>query len=213
MKYKLYISNTKFESKRKPKCETLTKPFKFNIQALRAFDKSVIGLISRTEGAWCAGGAALALYINKPHQINDWDVFVENLKIAHGFEASLLDLGFASPPANMRAGKYLRNFTKKDCKVQVIVKTEIEGISFINDIFDDFDISVCQVAFNDLNDFYITKKAACNIRDKKFELLLKSTLTEERIEKYKEKGFSFDESTYETAAEGSRLYDKDSKNL
>jgi hypothetical protein len=192
---------------KKPRSETTLakRPFVFNTYTLPSWDKQVFNVIIKTNGAWCAGGAALALYTNKPEQINDWDVFVESTKVKRNVECELHALGFHSA----RAEGFLTEWEKSasnPCRVQVIEKYGLSGKDFINQIFESFDISVCKVGFHDAESFYIDENVVNDIENKIFRLHMETLKTNVRINKYKNKGYVFDEDSRMTAKKGKILY-------
>lgn len=198
--------------------EIIMYPFSFNIQTLSSWDKGILNLVANTKGLWCAGGAPLALYRCKPNQINDWDLFVESESIRAKTEAMLERMGFErlhngipNPKHTNFLSEWEKGVQPNSRKVQIISKHSKNNYQFaenefISSVLRNFDISVCQVGFKDLNEFYITAAATEDIKNNRFRLLLFSHNTEERIAKYKAKGFIFDESSRDTAKEAEPTY-------
>lgn len=185
--------------------------FSFNRYNLSSWDKMIVDMISNTKGVWCAGGAPLAMYMNRPNQINDWDIFVEDKPTYFTVQRKLLNMDFHT----LRREGFLDEWEKGDGlnsrKVQLITKhmeqpTNFIQNEFITRVLADFDISVCQVGFKDLSSIFITQDAIDDINKKSFRLFKVSHKTEERILKYKNKGFDFDESSRDSAIISESLY-------
>lgn len=186
------------------------RPFNFNIHILCSWDRWVIDTISRTYGAWCVGGAPLALYINKPNQVNDWDIFVENSLVKDTIEYELQKFGFQLINTDGYLAQWDKGITNP-CKVQVITKYSINNHDFvdkefINRVFEGFDISICRVGFYNTNNFYIVNDAIDDISKGVFNLRFHTSKTEMRIKKYKNKGFIFNESSFKTAKKAEATY-------
>jgi len=190
--------------------KVITVPFRFNTQLLNSWDKRVLEIISKTKGAWCAGGAPLALYTNRVNQIKDWDIFVEDRSAWNIITDALEDFDFKK----INESGYLSEWAKGEnnsCIVQLISKhldgTQYTGNSFIEAVFSGFDLSVCQIGFKDTNEFFLSNKAESDIVDKKFRVFLLTNKTDERIKRYEDKGYTLDKASLKNALKSSPLYE------
>ena len=188
--------------------DILKVPFRFNTYTLSSWDRSIIDLISKIDGLWCAGGASLAMYINNIRHLNDWDLFAENNNVINDVEGELSNLGFNNVKVEGFLSEWVKGEGSGACNVQIISKhlSCFKNQQFLQTVFDDFDISVCKVGFCDDSFFYLSKDAYLDIKNYTFNVSIISGKTNNRIEKYKNKGFVFNEKSLQSAVKKKATY-------
>lgn len=172
-----------FPPKKKPHTEIVKVPFKFNRFLLTAFDKKVLEIVQSTKGCWLAGGSALAMYVNKPEHITDWDIYYKDTAVCDILEKAFQQEGFVFKGEN----RPVKNYAKDSVKVQVINSNsrELEQNFFMN-----FDLTICCIAVCE-NDFVMTKEAQRDINNKEINMVYinNEPNSKIRVEKYEKRGF------------------------
>jgi len=156
---------------------------KFSLHHLRTFDKELLRSITYIKGIYIAGGAALAMFDNKPKNIVDWDIYTENWSGLMEVQETLNRLGFKALPNKVDD---IMNFDKKGTKVQVISKfmAPMEGL------FNYFDLSICCVGYKE-DKFYVSRNVHRDIRKKKFNFISTTSpkTVKKRVKKYINRGY------------------------
>lgn len=155
-----------------------------SIYALPAPDGIVLSTAQMLPGCCIAGGAALAMFTGEINKIKDWDLFFTSKQALLEAQETFEGKGFR----RMEGGSTLaRTYTKYPVVVQLVKR---RYYSTIDEIFADFDLSVCCVAICG-QDICYTCISAKHIKSRKYDLVRAedASLCLQRVARYGEKGF------------------------
>lgn len=155
-----------------------------SIYSLPPADGIVLSVAQSMPGCCVAGGAALAIFGSEMDRIKDWDLFFTG---APEFEAARRELearGFVMTGSSRFSLTYVRRPTAVQLVRRKFYRT-------IDDIFADFDFSVCCVAVND-QDILWARGVEQHIRERKYDYIHteNAAVCLRRIARYGQKGFS-----------------------
>lgn len=157
-------------------------------------------LIRQDDSIVLSGGAVLRLLLGKPNKgvwQGDWDFFTTKdtfiKKVVPYFNNYL---GLTPQNAHYLAQKkskyeiYSGIIESESCHVMVLKDELPPNNTMLNLATYDFDITICQVAYN-MQGLFIGTKALNDIMASRFRKI-QSHISQERISKYKSRGFRFE---------------------
>lgn len=168
----------------------------FNFQTVHEEDQLPVNIIEPDlkNGPWIAGGACLRWFQNKPvGKHSDIDVFCKNEKQAEKLIDYIRHIGL-STHGNGSAHVIIKtdnactfsiNANNKDWKIQVIT---CKYFNTIQEVIDNFDISVCQVATTG-NEWILGNNTAKDINSHSLRFNYISKQSPKRLIKYWTYGF------------------------
>jgi hypothetical protein len=114
-------------------------------------------------GPWVVGGAALSLYTRYP--VNDFDIYVSKLEDIDRLHSWLKDYTVTHNSENAITGTTIVKHGNANyiAKVQIIKK---EVFPSLEDVFNSFDFTVCQIATDLKGNFISTPRAIADIGKK-----------------------------------------------
>ena len=130
-------------------------------------------------GPWIAGGCARCMWQNEA--INDVDIWVANsnqiLELTQRFSRHL-GVGVSFSTDNALTFDYYttaKGGYESKWKLQIIVR---KRFSKLEEVFDDFDFTVCKIATNGEGRFYMTEEVADDLENRRL-----------RVERFNKEGF------------------------
>lgn len=137
-------------------------------------------------GCCIAGGAPLALFTGELGTIKDWDLFFTSEEALDAAIKSLEDSGFV-PALNHFETTLALTYVKKPVIVQAVKRRFYDTI---DQIFEDFDFTVCCVAVCG-NDICYTRLAERHIASRTYDLVRPHSFSMciKRIARYAQKGY------------------------
>ena len=116
-------------------------------------------------GPWIAGGAAISLYTKQV--INDIDVYVTNRQQRVDLEQLFVDKHTITYESDNALSAKVELVPGERHKVQLIRKSQYKTI---DEVFDTFDFSVCQIATDGKGNFVATPKALADLGVKRLRV-------------------------------------------
>jgi hypothetical protein len=168
----------------KKNLEELFKERRSTLLILPAISRQVLLTAQSLPGCVLAGGAALELYTGDVNKIKDWDLFFSQ---PEGYRQARYEfvkrLGFQSKGRT----DWSITLEKSGVIVQLITK---HFPRTINQLFDNFDFSVCCFAVKG-EDLYFTEQAAEDVELRQLSYICSDNIitTIKRIARYGQKGF------------------------
>jgi hypothetical protein len=147
------------------------------------FDKllNLLPPLNFVNGPWLAGGSCLSLYQNVPVMDRDFDVFFSDGDSWYRAAAPLTGL------YPYKTSKKAMTYEHEGYKIQLVSRQYHKTLL---DVFNTFDMTVCQFGF-DGNNFYATEQGLADANDRVLRVPTDDYLPSyERIIKYMRKGYS-----------------------
>ena len=154
-----------------------------SLDNLSDVSKEILSTAQNLEGCWIAGGAPLAIYMNKFNHIKDWDLFFDSDSSRKQAIEVFKDIGFEETYVS----DWSISYKKLGEMVQFIT---MDNYSKVEDIFKEFDLSVCCFAIEE-NHICYTYQAKYDVDNMVMNFITTKSpvIFLKRIARYGAKGF------------------------
>jgi hypothetical protein len=154
-----------------------------SIYSLPSADGIVLSIAQSEPGCCIAGGAALAIFTGEMDRIKDWDLFFTSGEAYYHTMRVLEARGFIATERS----RFSQTCVKRPATVQLVHR---KWYGMVDDIFADFDLSVCCVAISG-PDILWARGVDRHIRERKYDFghTENAAACLRRVARYGQKGF------------------------